>query len=66
MSSVNDLTWQQVSVIKARLVRGDYQHRIAADHDLNQGRISEINTGQRFADIPPAPMWQAPRLINHR
>ncbi|MGY6547968.1 MAG: hypothetical protein ACXIU7_03040 [Roseinatronobacter sp.] len=56
MATVTKLTPQEVSIIKARIVRGDYQHRIAADFDLNQGRISEIATGKRFPQIPPAPM----------
>ena len=54
MATVRDLTPDQVSKIKARLVPGEFQHRIAADFDLNQGRISEIATGKRFADVPPA------------
>lgn len=56
MATVTKLTPQEVSIIKARIARGDYQHRIAADFDLNQGRISEIATGKRFPHIPPAPM----------
>lgn len=54
MAKVSKLTAEQVAVIKARIIRGDYQHRIAADFDLNQGRISEIANGKRFADVPPA------------
>lgn len=38
----------------AAMLAGEYQYRIAADFDLNQGRISEIRTGKRFADVPPA------------
>ena len=54
MASITELTPQDVSVIKARILRGDFQHRIAADYDLNQGRISEIAKGKRFCDVPPA------------
>jgi hypothetical protein len=54
MASIHDLTHGDVAVIKARLARGDLQHRIAADYDINAGRISEINTGKRFPHIPPA------------
>lgn len=54
MATITELTPQQVSIIKSRLARGDFQHRIAADFDLNQGRISEIATGKRFADVLPA------------
>lgn len=50
------LTPEQAAAIKARLMRGDYQHRIAADYDVNQGRISEIATGKRFSWVSPASM----------
>ena len=53
MASIRKLTPQDIAEIKARLRRGDYQHRIAADFDLNQGRISEIATGKLFPDTPP-------------
>lgn len=33
--------------IQRRLSRGDYQHDIAADLGINQGRVSEVNTGKR-------------------
>jgi len=56
MATIKTLTPEQVAIIKARIAKGDYQHRIAADFDLNQGRVSEIATGKRFAEIPPAPM----------
>lgn len=54
MASITKLTHQDVSVIKARILRGDFQHRIAADYDLNQGRISEIAKGKRFGHVPAA------------
>lgn len=41
--------------IKRRLLDGELQSRIAADYDVNSGRISEINTGKTFPEIPPAP-----------
>ena len=44
----------QVPVIKKRILGGEFLNRIAADYDVNPGRISEIKTGQRFAEIPPA------------
>lgn len=56
MATITKLTPEQVSIIKSRLAQGDYQHRIAADFALNQGRISEIATGKRFADVLPASM----------
>lgn len=44
-----------VPEIKKRIRQGEFLNRIAADFDVNPGRISEIKTGQRFAEIPPAP-----------
>ncbi len=41
--------------IKKRLQKGEFQHRIAADYDVNPGRISEINTGKAWAHIYPSP-----------
>ena len=49
-----DLTEKDAAVIKKRLRTGEFQHRIAADFGVNQGRISEIKTGQRFWNVPPA------------
>lgn len=31
-----------------------YQHQIAARFGLNQGRVSEVNTGKRHPGVPPA------------
>lgn len=41
------LTPEIIAEILRRLALGDYQHDIAADLGINQGRISEINTGKR-------------------
>lgn len=54
MASVHSLSPADVAIIKYRLKLGEFQHRIAADYGLNQGRISEIAKGKRFADIRPA------------
>lgn len=43
-----------VPLIKKRILSGEFLNRIAADYDVNPGRISEIKTGQRFPLIPPA------------
>lgn len=53
MATAKNLTAQDIADIKARLRRGEYQHDIAADYGLNQGRISEINTGKRGQSLPP-------------
>ena len=34
-------------LIRARLALGEVQHDIAADLGINQGRVSEVNTGKR-------------------
>lgn len=34
-------------LIRGRLANGEFQHDIAADLGINQGRVSEVNTGQR-------------------
>lgn len=44
-----------VPSIKKRIREGEFLNRIAADYDVNPGRISEIKSGKRFADIPAAP-----------
>lgn len=31
------------------------QHQIAAQLDINQGRVSEVLSGKRFAHVAPAP-----------
>jgi hypothetical protein len=33
--------------IRRRLAAGEFQHDIAADLGINQGRVSEVNTGKR-------------------
>lgn len=43
-----------VPIIKKRIRAGDFLNRIAADYDVNPGRISEIKTGSRYAEIPAA------------
>ena len=54
MASISKPTLNDVSTIKARIHRGEFQHRFAADNDLNQGRISEIAQGKNFAHFRPA------------
>ena len=42
-----------VPAIKGMLARGDPQSDIAAYFGTNGGRISEINTGRKYADVRP-------------
>jgi hypothetical protein len=44
---MTDKTYRE---IKRRLARGEIQHDIAADLGINQGRVSEVNTGKRGPD----------------
>jgi hypothetical protein len=48
------LTAHDAAIIKMRIRRGEFLNRIAADYDVNPGRVSEIKTGYRFSEVPPA------------
>ena len=48
------------ALVKGMLKRGDKQSDIAACFLINSGRVSEINTEQRFEDIAPAPESELP------
>lgn len=43
-AKLNDKTIRE---ILRRLALGEMQHDIAADLGINQGRVSEVNTGKR-------------------
>jgi hypothetical protein len=59
------VTPQTASVIKYALTLGYYQHDVAAYFGLNQGRVSEINTGKRWRGVKPATSLPSgfPRMI---
>lgn len=40
------LSFKDAVEIQKRLKRGEFQNRIAADFDVNPGRISEVKTGK--------------------
>jgi hypothetical protein len=48
------ITPRDVPFIKKRIREGEFLNRIAADYDVNPGRIAEIKKGDRYADIPAA------------
>jgi hypothetical protein len=52
------------AVIKGMLARGDKQQWIVAwfGGDINPGRVAEINTGEKFAGIDPAPRSRLPPI----
>jgi hypothetical protein len=54
MTTLKELTKAEVSVIKARIIRGDKYSEIAADYRLNQGRIADIKFGRAFREVSPA------------
>ena len=45
------LTEETIRVIWERLRSGHFQHDIAADLGINQGRVSEVKTGKRGGNI---------------
>lgn len=47
------MTPELAAKAKALLAEGLWQHEVAARLSVNQGRISEIKNGQRFADVKP-------------
>ncbi len=44
------LTFEDAVAIWHRLLSGEIQSRIAAEFDVNQGRVAEIKTGEKFPD----------------
>lgn len=48
------LTPEMAAKIKALLSTGMAQHDIAAFFRVNQGRVSEVNTGAKFSGVEPA------------
>ncbi len=48
------LTPAMAATVKGMLARGDRQSDIAAYLSINQGRIHEINVGQKFSSVPAA------------
>lgn len=45
------LTDEVIRSIWKRLRAGHFQHDIAADLGINQGRVSEVNTGKRGGHV---------------
>jgi hypothetical protein len=54
------LSERDAAIVKGMLARGDRQSDIAAFFKVNGGRISEVNTGHRFAGVRPALPDQLP------
>jgi hypothetical protein len=49
------LNQADAAIIKKRINQGEFLNRIAADFDVNPGRISEIKSGKAFAEVSPSP-----------
>ena len=45
------VTPEMAAKIKKRLAEGLAQHDIAAEFRINQGRVSEVNTGLKFPEV---------------
>jgi hypothetical protein len=58
------LTEDDAAVIKGMLARGDKQQWIVAwfGGDFNPGRVAEINTGAKFADVKAAGREKLPPI----
>ena len=48
------VTPEMAARIKHKLGLGLMQHDIASEEGINQGRVSEINTGKLFSEVRPA------------
>jgi hypothetical protein len=48
------LTRDMIAIIKRARLVGYANHVIASYFVINQGRVAEVNTGQRGADVTPA------------
>lgn len=51
---MKNLSGIEISVIKARIIRGDKYSKIAADYRINQGRLSDLKYGRIYTEIKPA------------
>ena len=48
------LSLVEISVIKARVHRGDKYSEIASDYRINQGRLSDLKYDRIHSEIKPA------------
>lgn len=57
MSPCHRLTFEEAVEIQIRLASGEFYSRIAADYDVNQGRIADV----KFGRLHPASYEEALR-----
>jgi len=48
------LTPDDAAIIKRRIAQKEFLNRIAADFDVNPGRVSEIKTGKLYPEVRAA------------
>lgn len=51
---MHHLTPRDIAVIKARLLRGDHYHDVAADYRLSHWRLADLKFGRLWPEIAPA------------
>ena len=54
MTTIRDLSDEDIAIIKARIDRGERYAEIASDYRINQGRIADLKFGRIRSDIKPA------------
>lgn len=54
MTTISQLSDNDIALIKARIKRGDKYSEIASDYRLNQGRIADLKFGRIRPDVTPA------------
>ncbi|AQS88172.1 hypothetical protein [Neoasaia chiangmaiensis] len=55
------LTEHEAVIIINRIKGREFQNRIAADFDVNPGRISDIKMGRLYPHLPRPPHWTWPK-----
>lgn len=63
MTTPKNLSEEELSIIKARIIRGDKHQDIAADYRLNIGRISDLKYGKIYSHIHPADLSNEPEQL---
>jgi hypothetical protein len=54
------LSDREAAIVKGMLARGDRAHDVASWFGVNSGKIAEIATGGRFANVPASPAEELP------
>lgn len=54
MTTISQLSDEDIAIIKARIDRGEKYSEIASDYRLNQGRIADLKFGRIRPDVTAA------------